>query len=158
MNTPAFDFDTIRQLSTQSIPFAARAGIDLLEFERGRVKMIIPFDGNQNHVGMMYAGALFTLAEIPGGALFMSAFDMSKYYPIVTEMKIKFLKPAMTDITVEVSLSDADIERITQEVEAQGKSVFYLETELKNTQGDIVAVTTGTYQARSHQHKPAIRT
>lgn len=158
MSTPAFDFETIRKLSTQSIPFATRAGIDLLEFERGRVKMIIPFQGNQNHVGMMYAGALFTLAEIPGGALFMSAFDMSKFYPIVTEMNIKFLKPAMTDITVEVSFSDAEIERISREAEEHGKSVFYLETELKNTDGEVVAVTTGTYQARSHQRKPAIRT
>jgi thioesterase domain-containing protein len=157
MSNPTIDFDALRKLTTQSIPFATQAGIDLVDFKRGWVKMIIPFQGNQNHVGMMYAGALFTLAEIPGGAVFMSAFDLSKFYPIVTEMNIKFLKPALTDITVEVSLSDAEIERITREAEQTGKSVFHLQTELKNTAGDVVATTTGTYQARSHQRKPAIR-
>jgi thioesterase domain-containing protein len=154
MNQPAFDFEAIRKISTQSIPFASRSGIDLLEFERGRVKMVMPFQGNQNHVGIMYAGALFTLAEIPGGALFASAFDMSQFFPIVAEMNIRFLKPATTDITVEATLSDAEIARITQEVEANGKSVFVLEQELKDANGQVVAVSTGTYQARSHQRRP----
>ena len=105
MTAQNFDFETVRKLTTGSIPFAQRAGVDLVEFERGHVKMMIPFKGNENHVGMMYAGALFTLAEIPGGALFMSAFDVTRFFPIVTEFNIKFVKPAMTDITVEANLS-----------------------------------------------------
>lgn len=153
MTAQQFDFETVKQLTTGAIPFAERAGIELLEFERGRVKMKIPFEGNQNHVGMMYAGALFTLAEIPGGALFMSAFDMTKFFPIVTEMNIKFQKPALTDITVEASLTEDEIERITREAEENGKAVFNLDLALKNTSGDIVSVTTATYQARSHQRR-----
>ncbi len=153
MTAQQFDFDTVRKLTTGAIPFAERAGIDLEEFERGHVKMKIPFEGNQNHVGMMYAGALFTLGEIPGGALFMSAFDMTKFFPIVTEMNIKFLKPAMTDITVEAKLPEAEIERITKEAEENGKAKFFLELELKDAGGEVVAVTTATYQARSHQKK-----
>lgn len=149
MSASAFDFETIRKLSTKSIPFAERAGVDLIEFERGYVKMKIPFEGNQNHVGTMYAGALFTLAEIPGGVLFMSAFDMSKFYPIVAEMNIKFLKPAKTDIYVEARLSDEEIARITEEVASNGKSTFILEKELKDENGEIVATTTGRYQARA---------
>ena len=39
--------------------------------------MLMPFKPNRNHLGTMYAGALFTLAEIPGGAVLISAFDMS---------------------------------------------------------------------------------
>lgn len=153
MTAQQFDFDTVRKLTTGSIPFAERAGIDLLEFERGHVKMKIPFEGNQNHVGMMYAGALFTLAEIPGGALFMSAFDMSKFFPIVTEMNIKYLKPAMTDITVEASLSEEEIARITEEAEANGKAKFVLDLELKDANNEVVSITSATYQARSHQRK-----
>ncbi len=151
MTAQAFDFETIRKMTTKSIPFAERAGIDLVEFERGHVKMKIPLEPNKNHIGTMYAGALFTLAEIPGGAIFMSAFDMTKFFPIVAEMTIKYLKPATTDIYVEVNMSEEEIERITNEATENGKSVFILEKELKDENGVVVAITTGTYQARAHR-------
>lgn len=151
MTAQAFDFETIRKMTTRSIPFAERAGIDLVEFKRGHVKMKIPLEPNKNHIGTMYAGALFTLAEIPGGAIFMSAFDMTKFFPIVAEMTIKYLKPATTDIYVEVTMSENEIERITKEATDNGKSTFILEKELKDENGVIVAITTGTYQARAHR-------
>lgn len=153
MTAQQFDFETVKKLTTGAIPFAERAGIELLEFDRGHVKMKIPLEGNQNHVGTMYAGALFTLAEIPGGALFISAFDMSKYFPIVAEMNIKYLKPATTDITVEANLSEQEIQRISEEAQANGKAVFVLNLELKDANGEVVAVTSGNYQARSRQRK-----
>ena len=153
MTAQQFDFETIKRMTTGSIPFAERSGLDLIEFERGRVKMLMPLESNINHVGTMYAGALFTLAEIPGGALFISAFDMTKYFPIVAEMNIKFLKPATTDITVEANLSEEEIQRISEEAETNGKSVFNLELELKDTDDQVVATTTGVYQARSRNYK-----
>lgn len=146
-----FDFETVRRLSTGAVPFAERAGVDLVEFERGRVKMKIPFQGNQNHIGIMYAGALFTVAEIPGGALFMSAFDMSKCYPILADLSIKFVKPAMTDVFVEARLSEEDIARVNNELESQGKSNYVLDLELTDTSGTVVATTHATYQARLHK-------
>ncbi len=151
MTAQAFDFETIKKMTTKSIPFAERAGIDLVEFERGHVKMKIPLEPNKNHIGTMYAGALFTLAEIPGGAIFMSAFDMTKFFPIVAEMTIKYLKPATTDIYVEVNMTEEEIERITKEATENGKSIFVLEKELKDENGVVVAITTGTYQARAHR-------
>jgi thioesterase domain-containing protein len=146
-----FDFETVRRLSTGAVPFAERAGVDLVEFERGRVKMKIPFQGNQNHIGIMYAGALFTVAEIPGGALFMSAFDMSKCYPILADLSIKFVKPATTDVYVEARLSEEDIARVNAELESQGKSNYVLDLALTDTSGTVVATTHATYQARLHK-------
>lgn len=145
-----FDVERINQLTTGSIPLAKHCGAKLVELERGRAKMVIPFEGNQNHIGIMYAGSLFTVAELPGGALFFSAFDVSKCYPIVTEMSIKFLKPARTDVTVEATLSEEEIARVTKEVEENGKSVYLLELELKDNNGEIVATTSARYQARAH--------
>jgi len=146
-----FDFETVRRLSTGAVPFAERAGVDLVEFERGRVKMKIPFQGNQNHIGIMYAGALFTVAEIPGGALFMSAFDMSKCYPILADLSIKFVKPATTDVYVEARLSEEDIARVNAELESLGKSNYVLDLALMDTAGTVVATTHATYQARLHK-------
>lgn len=145
-----FDINKINEMTTGSIPLAKFAGAEVIELERGYVKMKLPFEQNKNHIGIMYAGSLFTIGELPGGSLFFSAFDATKCYPIVTEMSIKFLKPAKTAVTVESRISEEEIERVTREVEENGKSVYILEQEIKDENGEICAVTTARYQARAH--------
>lgn len=130
-------------------PFVERAGLELLHLERGRAVLRLPFEPNINHVGMVYAGALFTVAEVPGGVLFLSAFDVSRFYPIVGEMSIRFLKPAMTAVTVDARMSDAEIERVAAELEEHGKSKYVLEQEVHDEAGVLVATTSATYFGRS---------
>lgn len=135
-------------LLEQGIEFVKNAGLKVEALERGRVVCRMPFKGNANHIGTMYAGALFTLAEIPGGALFLSSFDPGKFYPIVTDLQISFKKPVKSDATVEICLSDEEIHRITEDAQSQGKALFELRGELKNEQGEIVALSVGQYQLR----------
>ena len=111
--------------------------------------MRMPFEPNVNHVGMMYAGALFTLAEVPGGAIFVSTFDAKKFFPLVKSLDIKFVKPAMSDITVEVRLSPEEAAEIAARAEADGKADYEWACELKDADGNVVAVTTNRYQMRS---------
>jgi thioesterase domain-containing protein len=134
----------------ESIPFVGRTGVKVLELERGYTKMMMPYEPNINHVGMMYAGALFTLAELPGGAIFLSTFDPKRFFPLVRDMQIKYLKPAMTDITVEVRLSEEAAKEIADRAEADGKANYEWECELKDANGVTVAVTKNQYQMRSH--------
>ena len=131
-------------------PFVERAGLELLHLERGRAVLRMPFEPNINHVGMMYAGALFTAAEVPGGVLFMSAFDVSRFYPIVGEMSIRFSRPAMTAVTVDARMSDAEIDRVTAELEEHGKAKYVLEQEVRDEAGTVVATTSATYFGRSY--------
>jgi thioesterase domain-containing protein len=130
-------------------PFVERAGLALLHVERGRVVIRLPFEPNINHVGMIYAGALFTVAEVPGGALFASAFDTKRFYPIVGDMSIRFVRPAMTAVTVDARMSDAEIERVTAELEDKGKAKYVLAQEVRDESGELVATTTATYFGRS---------
>jgi acyl-coenzyme A thioesterase PaaI-like protein len=120
----------------------------VLELKPRRVKLFMPLKGNENHIGMMYAGALFTIAEMPGGAIHLSTFDVTRYVPVVKHLDIRFRRPALTDVTFEVELSEEEVERINRELEAQGKSDFVLNGEVKDAAGTVVAVTTATYQAR----------
>ena len=84
----------IRMLEN-GIPFVERCGFKVETLERGRVVCRMPIEGNTNHIGTMYAGALFTCAEMPGGALFFSTFDPAKCFPIVKALDLQFLKPAL---------------------------------------------------------------
>lgn len=141
----AEDFEKIRNGTRTSFRFVENTGIDLLEFGRGRAKLMMPLEGNVNHVGMMYAGALFTLAEIPGGTLFGSAFDTKRFYPIVGELSIRYLKPAMGDVFVVAELADDEIERVTNDLEEKGRAKYVLDLELTDADGAVLATTSGTY-------------
>ncbi len=126
-------------------PFIERSGLELLHVERGRAVLRLPFEPNINHVGMVYAGALFTVAEVPGGVLFSSAFDGTRFYPIVGDVKIRFSKPARTAVTVDARMTDAEIERVASELDAVGKARWVLDQELVDTAGVVVARTSATY-------------
>ena len=143
------DLELAKKMLQTGIKFVANSGLRVVELRRGYVKCLMPFAGNGNHIGTMYAGALFTLAEIPGGALFLSSFDATKFYPIVKELDLKFLKPAKTDVTVEISLDDIHIAALSAEAAAKGKAEFILEGQLKTADGTLVAESRGVYQIRS---------
>jgi hypothetical protein len=98
----------------------------------------------------MYAGALFTLAEIPGGALFITSFDSARFYPIVKEMNLRFRRPATSDIRVEARLATDDIERLQAEAQRLGKAEYWLELQLTDASGEVVAESRGLYQLRTH--------
>lgn len=125
--------------------FVERSGLELLHAERGRAVVRIPLEPNVNHVGMMYAGALFTAAEIPGGVLFAGAFPLDRYYPIVGNLEIRFAAPARTSVLVDARMSDDEIDRVTADLEANGKAKWLLTQELVDESGVVVATTKGTY-------------
>ncbi len=143
------DPEELTRITHRTLPFAEHTGIRIDVAERGRVRLTMPLAPNVNHVGTMYAGALFTLAEIPGGTLSATTFDPERFFPIVKDIQITFLKPAVTDISVEVSMSASEVERILAEAEANGKADYTWECELVDTNGVIVARTTNLYQIRS---------
>lgn len=140
----------LRPLLEQGFPFVKRIGVRLDDIRAGYCRMTAPLEGNGNHIGTMYAGALFTLAELPGGAIFLSTFDVARYYPIVKGMEIRFLKPSTTDITVEVSIDAAEVARIQAAAAEAGKADYSWTCELTDGHGVVVARSTNDYQLRTH--------
>ena len=146
----AFPAEIARQFTEDKIAFVKRMDLKAEVLEPGFVRLRVPLAGNENHIGSMYAGALFTLAEIPGGALFLTSFDASKFYPIVKEMNLRFRRPATADILVEARLSAEEIERLQGEAQANGKAEYVLELQLTDGSGEVVALSRGIYQLRKH--------
>jgi len=142
------DKPDLRNIFETVVPFSHRAGIKAIEISAERNEIMMPLEPNLNHVGMMYAGALFTLAEMMGGAVAMTAFGPHNLVPIVKGLNIKFLKPARTDITVVYSLSDEEMQQVLDEVEEKGKGNYVLNLELKDANDVVVCVSEGFYQVR----------
>lgn len=139
-----------RLFTEEKIAFVKRCGLKAEVLEPGRVRLRMPLEGNQNHIGSMYAGALFTLAEIPGGALFLTSFDAQRFYPVVKELNLNFRRPAGSDILVEACLDAAEIARIEDEAERVGKAEYRLELQLRDADGEVVAQSCALYQLRKH--------
>lgn len=137
-----------KQLVEEGIPSIKRTGLKVLEMKPGRVSLKLPLRGNENHIGIMYAGSIFTVAETPGGALHLTTFDVTRYVPVIKHMDIRFKRPARTDVSITVEMGPEEVERINRELEAEGKSDFVLNGEVKDADGTVVAETVATYQIR----------
>jgi len=144
-----FDGDRLEEIIEKGIPIVEKMGVKVLEMAPGRVSLRMPLSGNENHIGIMYAGVLSVMAEMPGGALFLTTFDASRYVPIVKGMDIRFKRPATTDVFVIMEMDQDETERIQKELEEQGKSDFVLAAEIKDANGQVVAVSRTDCQIRS---------
>jgi len=135
-------------LFRKGIPFSQRTGLEAVKMEKDGIELMMPFSPNRNHVGTMYAGALFTLGEMMGGAVAMVYFMENNLIPIVKALNIKFVKPATTDITTTYAMSEDEVQRIISECAQKGKADYSIHLELKDSKGVVVAFTDGLYQVR----------
>jgi thioesterase domain-containing protein len=132
----------------QAIPILGAMGLEVLEAGDGRASASIPLEPNRNHFGVIYAGSLFTVAEMLGGAIGFSVLAMDGYIPLVKKLEISFLRPATTTVTASTSLSEDEIARVRTEAETNGKSDFELVCDVTDENGVVVASTVGYYQLR----------
>jgi thioesterase domain-containing protein len=142
------EMKAIAEMTIDGIPAIKRTGIRVLEIRPRYTKILMPLEGNVNHVGMMYAGSLFTIGEIPGGILHLASFDVNRFFPIVKEINIRFRRPATTDVTLEMALDADQADHIQAEAEEKGKADFSLEMEIKDADGQVVSIVNGTWQIR----------
>ncbi|HZY77519.1 MAG TPA: YiiD C-terminal domain-containing protein [Jatrophihabitantaceae bacterium] len=140
---------TMNQLLEQTIPRAHQMGVTFAELREGYVRAAVPFEGNGNHFGVVYAGVIFTLAEVLGGALHYATFDVSTHYPVVRSMNIEFLAPGKGPLSASASLDGTEIARI-RTAAANGKVPFELVAEVVGEDGTLVARTRGDYQIRPY--------
>lgn len=62
------------------------------------VRVVVPVEGlHLNHVGIVYAGTMFTAMELAAGAIFMCTYGLDEFVPIVSNFEISFLKPTKKD-------------------------------------------------------------
>ena len=132
----------------QLIPVAANMGVEFTDMRPGFVRAVVPFEGNGNHFGVIYAGVIFTVAEVLGGAIHFATFDVSTHYPLVRSVTIDFLAPGKGTLTATASMSDEEIARIKALATPEAKVPFVFEAEVTGEDGTVVARTKGDYQLR----------
>lgn len=132
-----------------AVPAMHQLGIRVAEVGPGYAVATVPLEGNSNHFGSMYAGALFGAAEMLGGAMFFPSFDAARFYPTVKNLQINYRRPAKSDVRAKAELDAATLARMRHEVETAGKAEYVLDAVLTDASGEVVATTHGTYQIRT---------
>lgn len=132
----------------QLIPVAHKMGVEFVEMRPGFVRAEVPFEGNGNHFGVIYAGVIFTVAEVLGGAIHFATFDVSTHYPLVRNLSIDFVAPGKSRLSASASLSDDEVARLRAAAQPGVKVPFVLEAEVLGEDGTVVARTRGDYQLR----------
>ena len=150
MSERTFDTERMTEATHRSVSMAAHIRVRIDVAEPGRVVLSMPKEGNTNHIDTIYAGALYTLAELPGGTLFSTTFDPQRYYPIVKEQNIRFRRPAMSDVSVEMTMTQEEAEAIAAEADANGKADYSRTVDIVDADGTVVAISTNHYQMRTH--------
>ena len=131
----------------QSVPAMARLGLVVEAIEQGFVSLVMPLEPNRNHVGTLYAGALFAIAELPGGGLPLSVLG-AEFVPIVTHVDIDFLRPVRSDVRLDARLAPTILRQLAEQARTTGKATFELDLTLVDDSGACVATAHGVYQLR----------
>ncbi len=148
MSDPA---ELFNRVLAQLIPQAHRMGVVAVELAEGLAVCRVPLAGNGNHLGSMYAGVLFTVAEVLGGAICLPSFDITRFAPVVEAVRIDFRKQARSDVLATARLDRETVARVRTEAEEHGRSAFALTAELVDADSVVVATTAGDYQLREHR-------
>jgi len=141
-------YQIVAEFAVSAVEGIKRTGMRVLTLKDRYAKIMMPFQGNVSHVGTMYAGSLFVLGEFAGGIIHGVAFDYNKFFPIVKEVTIRYLKAAKTDVTLEVEMSAENADRIQATADREGKCDFELDLALKDGDDQTVAEVHGVWQLR----------
>ncbi len=145
--TPQMATDFVHQV----VPAIGRLGVTVEAVTPGSVTLRVPIEGNANHMGTMYAGALFALAELPGGLLPLGALDPAKYTPIIASIELHFTAAARTDVTLTASMDPAQLRELGEKSDTEGRAEFTLELHGEDANGRTVITSTAHYQLRPNR-------
>lgn len=104
------------------VPLLGHMGVEVEVAEPGHCVTRLPHRAeNGNHIGTVYAGALFSFLEASGGALVLCSLDVSKWVPVIVEGTIRYLRPVTGSITADLSLPPDEREALASSLESDPK-------------------------------------
>lgn len=133
----------------QLLPVAYRMGVRIVELRPGHAVSEVPLEGNGNHFGVMYAGVLFTVAEVLGGVIGIGSYDAERFVGLVKDFQIRFRRPATGTVRATASVPPETLAATARAAERDGKAGYVLEAEITDASGELIATTHGDYQLRA---------
>ena len=142
------DAAAVKNLVEQLIPFVKKTGVVAEELTATKVKLRLPHDpSNLNPMGILHAGATFTLAETAAAALCVMAFGERAMF-LGKRVDIAFKRPGKSDVVATSQLTPVDAQKILDEVGKMGKTDAPIVVDVTDAAGEPVAQATVTMSVR----------
>lgn len=148
------DYDAIRELMPNLVPFVKTLGLEYLELDADRAVLRLADEpAFHNHVGGPHAGAMFTLAESASGAVVIASFEdlLSTVTPLAAAATITYVRLAKGPVTAEAVLGRSAAE-VRAELAETGETVqFPVQVTLRTEDGRTNAEMSISWALRPHR-------
>jgi uncharacterized protein (TIGR00369 family) len=142
------DASAVKNLVEQLIPFVKKTGVVADELSATKVKLRLPHDAsNLNPMGILHAGATFTLAETAAAALCVMALGQQAMF-IGKRVDISFRRPGKGDVSAVAQLTPVETQRILDGVKRDGKTDAAITVDVVDAAGEPVASASVTMSVR----------
>lgn len=128
--------------------------IDEVAPDSSRVVVRLPYRRrNLNVGGTVHGGAITTLAETVHGVAVLWQFPPARHHMVTRDLRVEFLAPARSEITVTFALEEPVRRGIAADLERSGACDVQLQSEVRDADGKTVARLTATYAIRRRGRK-----
>jgi uncharacterized protein (TIGR00369 family) len=136
------DVASVKNLVENMIPFVKKTGVLVEELTPTKVRLRLPHDtSNLNPMGILHAGATFTLAETCAASICLMALGQSAMF-IGKSVEIKFKRPGKGDLIAVSQLTPLDAQKILDGASQNGKLDAPITVEVSDPTGEPVASAT----------------
>ncbi len=137
----------------EQIPFTVDMGVVVERASKSEVCMTLSDKkSNQNMVGIVHAGALYTFGETVAGIA--AGFDtLDKAFPLARNGNIEYKRPARGDIRARATVPTTESDRVAAELDRDGRSELDVTVSLEDMQGEQVAVMNVHYSFRPREKR-----
>jgi uncharacterized protein (TIGR00369 family) len=116
--------DVLRQVMEELIPFNRYVGVRVVEIDRGRVRLEVPFRAEL--IGdplrqALHGGVISMLADASGGAAVWSALDEARARVSTIDIRIDYLRPGRQETLV----AEASVVRIGRRIAVTDVRLFH---------------------------------
>ena len=142
--------EQLKTLIEGGIPFLQKVAVEVVDVVPGRVRLRFPHDPtNDNYVGTVHAGALFSFGETAAGAAAGAAFDLSRLRMVARRAEIQYRRAVTTELTSTVTIGAEAVATVEQAIERDGRARLPIPVTMENAAGETVCEMTVEYDFRS---------
>jgi acyl-coenzyme A thioesterase PaaI-like protein len=149
-NPTSINLMALDKVLALGIPFNAPHGFKIKKINSDAVVIELPDKKlNHNHLSGVHACAIATVGEFCAGMSILSAFGISKYRLILSELNVKYTYQGRTNLEGLCVPSQINKDEVEKALESEGKFLQTLVTTIreKETGKDVATVTT-TWQLK----------
>jgi len=139
----------LRSLVEQKIPFLQKVPMRVVDLAPGRARVRCPRDpSNDNYIGTLHAGAIFTLGETCAGLAVGTPFDLDRVRMVARRATIEYRKSVTAELTGEATVPPGTLVEAREALDRHGRAVLAVHVAIRDPAGEMAAEMTVEYHLR----------